>query len=96
MTDLPLPLIPNWVVFTLAAVTVLHRVYVSVKYPIGVVSRWENVLYGIALFMLLVFYGGVVFGNFSIQTNIALSRLTITWLLLVSLYISYNMAKRNK
>lgn len=96
MIDLPLPIIPTWVIFLLSVATVLHRFYVSVKYPIAVISRWENFMYGIALVMLLVFYGGLLFGDFTLQTNIALSRLTITWLLLVSLYISYNMAKRNK
>lgn len=95
MTNFIMTLIPAWLLFSLATLTAMHRWYVSFRWNVFIVSRWENVLYAIALTNIAVFYAGRWLHWWDLDTSVAISRLVWAWLLVVSLYISHRMAKRH-
>ena len=96
MADFIIRFIPAWFIFALAAVTMVHRFYVAFRWEWNVISRWENVLYAIALLNIAGFYLGVWLTWWDMSTSIAISRLVWSWLILASLYISKRMAKRRR
>lgn len=87
--------IPTWVIILLALSNVIYRAYIVVNYPVTILSRIENLLYLIALINVCIFYAGIWADIWTTEITIALSRFVWGWLLIVSLYISHRMAKRN-
>lgn len=89
-------IIPTWLIIILGGITLTHRLYIAKKYDYGIVSKLENYLYAIALANVTLFYLGVAADLWDPQFGVMLSRIVWTWLLIVSLIISHNMAMRNK
>ena len=94
-TELVILLIPSWLLFSAAAIAAAYRWYITVKFNISVTSRWEQMLYAIAMTNLALFYLGIWQDLGHADDRIAMSRLVWLWVIIISIYISYKMAKRH-
>ena len=94
-SELIILLIPTWLLFTTAAIAAAYRWYIALRFDVSVISRWEQALYAIAMTNLTLFYLGIWQGLGHPDDRIAMSRLVWLWVIVISIYISYKMAKRH-
>ena len=95
MIDFIMRFIPAWLLLALAALAMLHRWYVTWRWEFTIVSRWENAIWAIALTNIAMFYAGRWLDWWELSVAVAISRLVWAWLLIATMYISYNMARRH-
>ena len=93
--ELVIFLIPTWLLFVMSVIAAAYRWYIAARFNLSVTSRWEQMLYAIAMTNIALFYGGLWLGLGHPDDRIAMSRLVWLWVIVISIYISYKMAKRH-